>query len=86
MIHFNARSLNTNFDKIRDYVYELKIPFDIIAIPETWLQSDECTNMLLAGYRVIHITRKNMKRGGVAIYVNDSISFKSIGTIYVSGD
>ena len=27
-----------------------------------------------------------MKRGGVAIYVNDSISFKSIGTIYVSGD
>ena len=26
-IRFNARSLNTNFYKIRDYVYKLKIPF-----------------------------------------------------------
>ena len=56
-INFNARSLNTTYDKIRDYVYEPKIPFDI-AISKTWLESDECTNMLLAGYRVIHRTGK----------------------------
>ena len=72
-IHFNARRRNTNFYKISDYVDDLKIPFAIIAISETCLESDEYTNMLLAGYRVIHRTRKNKKGGGVAIYVNDSI-------------
>ena len=42
--------------------------------------------MLLAGYRVIHRTRKNKKGGGVAIYVNDSISFKIIDTMFVVTD
>ena len=82
-IHFNARSLNTNFGKIRDYVDELKITFDIIAISEIRLQSDKCTNMLLAVCRVIYRTRKNKKGGRVAIYVNDSISFKIIHTMSV---
>ena len=34
-------------------------------------------------YRIIHRTRKNKKGGGVAIYVNDSISFKIIDTMSV---
>ena len=34
-IHFNARSLNANFAKIRNLIDELKSPFDIIAITET---------------------------------------------------
>ena len=35
LIHFNARSLNENFHKIKDYLDDLKPSFDIIAISET---------------------------------------------------
>ena len=42
--------------------------------------------MLLAGYRVIHRTRQNKNGVGVAIYVNDSISFKIIDTMSVVTD
>ena len=34
-IHFNARSLNKNFQKLKEYLDYLKLSFDIIAISET---------------------------------------------------
>lgn len=80
-IHFNARSLKANFDKIRDYITELNTPFDIIAISETWLDSEDCSDILLNGYDVIYRNRNNKKGGGVAIYVNVSIEFKVIQTM-----
>ena len=36
-IHFNARSLKTNFHKIKDYIFEINVKFDIIVIIETWI-------------------------------------------------
>ena len=37
VLHFNSRSLYTNFGKIQDYVLSLKHTFHIIAISETWI-------------------------------------------------
>ena len=34
IIHFNARSLNANFDHIKDFLCTLNIPFDVITISE----------------------------------------------------
>ena len=53
-IHFNARSLNANFAKIRNLIDELKTPFDIIAITETWLESDNYLDFLLNDYEFCH--------------------------------
>ena len=39
-IHFNARSLKKNFQKIKDSIEDLKLLFDIIAISETWAETD----------------------------------------------
>ena len=39
-IHFNARSLNKNFQKIKDSIEDLKLYFDIIAISEAWAETD----------------------------------------------
>ena len=36
-IQFNARSLNKNPQKIKDYILERNLQFDIIAISETWM-------------------------------------------------
>ena len=37
-IHFTARSLNKNFQKIEDYILELSLQFDIISTSETWME------------------------------------------------
>ena len=40
IIHFNCRSLKTNFIAISDLMYHLDKTFDMIAMSETWLDSD----------------------------------------------
>lgn len=36
LIHFNSRSLTANLQNIKEYLSQLNIEFDIIAISETW--------------------------------------------------
>ena len=37
IIHFNSRSLYANLTLIKDYLRQFTIPFNVIAISETWL-------------------------------------------------
>ena len=46
-IHFNARSLNKNLKKIKDSIDDLKLSFDIIAISETWAETDTIAGFTL---------------------------------------
>lgn len=41
VIHFNSRSLYSNFSKIKKYLQQFKKRFSVIAISETWLRSDK---------------------------------------------
>lgn len=41
IIHFNCRSLNSNFPKILDCLEQTKNKFSAIAISETWLGCEE---------------------------------------------
>ena len=72
-IHFNARSLNTNFQKIKDSINDLKLSFDIIAISETWAETDTIDGFTLNGYEAFHIVRGQRKGGGVALYCSSKI-------------
>ena len=40
VIHFNARSLKANLNKIKDTVRDLEYKFHIIAISETWFKEN----------------------------------------------
>ena len=73
-IHFNARSLKTNFHKIKDYILELNINFDIIAITETWIEPNLISDFNINNYDAFHITRGTRRGGGVAIYTNKKLS------------
>ncbi|KAK2183282.1 hypothetical protein NP493_317g00007 [Ridgeia piscesae] len=73
IIHFNARSLNANFHSIIHTLQTLNITFDIIAISETWTESNVTTEYDLPHYQVFHKARHYKKGGGVALYVNDRI-------------
>ena len=69
-IHVNARSLNKNFQTIKDTIDDLKSSFDIIAISETWAEADTIDRFTLGGYEAFHIVRGQRKGGGVALYVH----------------
>ena len=67
-IHLNARSLNSNFREIDDYLSSLNYKFDIIAISETWVSEPE--------HNKLNINRKNKRGGGVALYVKQELACK----------
>jgi len=75
-IHFNATSLKTNFHKIKDYISELNVNFDIITelkITETWIEPYLVT-LVYKLDDAFHITRGTRRGGGVAIYTNKKLS------------
>ena len=77
-IHFNARSLNSNFKYISNFLSELNIKFDLITISETWSNTHTIDDYDLKGYDVCHKVRNNKKGGGVACYVNKELASKYI--------
>ena len=62
-IHFNARNFN-----IKEFLVDLKLSFDIIAISDTWVESSTIADFSLNGYECS--TYEATKKGGVALYVN----------------
>jgi hypothetical protein len=77
VIHFNARSLRKNFDKIEKYIFELDHLFDVIAISETWLDTRFDPNEFqLKGYEMYREDRTCKRGGGVAIYIKDHLKCK----------
>ena len=73
-IHFNARILNTNFHKIKYYILELNVKFDIIAITETRIEPSLISDFNIKNYDAFHITRGTRRGGGVALYTNKHLS------------
>ena len=75
-IHLNARSLNSNFKEIEDYLSSLNHKFDIIAISETWANESNEQTFTFHGYDAFHTVRKNKRGGGVALYVTQELACK----------
>ena len=58
IIHFNSRSLKANFQMIKEYLEELDMYFDVIAMTETWHKSEDDYMFNLNGYVVHHIEQE----------------------------
>ena len=78
-IHFNARSLKANLQKINDYLQELHLKFDIIAVSETWAELDVIDDLNLTDYSAKHVTRETRK-GGVALYIRNELTRRLLET------
>ena len=78
MIHFNARSLNANFKNIKDYLYVLRHPFDVVVKSETCVSDLNVNCFPLHGYEAAHVNREHKRGGGVAIYISKSVDFMEI--------
>ena len=76
IIHFNCRSLKSNFDKLCDYLNSFDKSFDVIALSETWLDINNYSEYDIPGYEAFHTVRNAKRGGGVAIYVRHN--FKAV--------
>lgn len=78
IIHFNSRSMYSNFTHIKEYLQQFSQSFHIIAISETWFNENKGIDFELEGYHLNYINRTNKMGGGVAIYVHNNIRFKVV--------
>ena len=74
LIHFNCRSMASNFDILKDSVKGLDFPFDVIAISETWLKDNETNSSYsIDGFSSFQCSRLNKTGGGVALYISERL-------------
>ena len=79
IIHFNCRSIRKNFESVKDYLNNLPIEFDIIALTETWESNNVCNDLyMLQGYNSFFISRENKIGGGVAVFTKLNLQVKQI--------
>ena len=75
MVHINIASLSMHIDELRNLIYNLEHPFDIIGITETRLHDNApLTNIEIDGYEVRY-TPKITQCGGAGIYVKSCCDF-----------
>ena len=55
-----------------DYLQELHLKFDIIAV--TWAELDVIDDLNLTDYSAYHVTRETCKGGGVALYIRNELT------------
>lgn len=71
LIHFNSRSLNRNFSKIKEYLSKFKFKFSVIAVSETWL-GNERGHIELDDYDLFYQNRKN------TIFLRKGLNYKMV--------
>lgn len=86
IIHFNSRSMYSNYSEIRDYLESFVHPFSVIQISETWFNDDKGINFAINDYDLNYINRQNKTGGGVALYVHKTIHFSIVNSLSIALD
>lgn len=77
----NIRSLRHKLTEFQLLIQELEIKigskFDVLALVETWLRTDEAPMFQIEGYNLVLQERPNIRGGGVAMYVRHGLFFQS---------
>ncbi|XP_065664405.1 uncharacterized protein LOC136086066 [Hydra vulgaris] len=80
ILHVNIRSLQKNFDSLKQFLYKVNMNFQIICLSETWCDDKNIENNYnfhLPNYKVIHQIRTSGKvGGGLCIFIKNSLLYK----------
>ena len=82
MIHLNIRSVKKNFEKLKDFLSQIGSFSKVLYLTETWFDDRNSESLLyqLPQYTAIHQHRspshKSGWRGGISMYIQDSLRFK----------
>ena len=74
----NVRSLNKNFESLKELLTAVKFEFKVICFTETWCTDDPRNETLfnLENYTSINQVRKHGRGGGICVFINNSLTFK----------
>ena len=80
IFHLNIRSVNKNFENLKNLLQEIKHDFKVIILSESWLKDENANQNSLyqiPNYIPIHQIRKgSSKGGGVSIYIHKTLNYK----------
>lgn len=77
MLHINVQSLSNKIDDLQIYLYYHQ--FDILCLSEHWLTENKLHTVNINNYYLItSFCRTDISHGGVAIFVREGISLKSM--------
>ena len=76
ILNVNIRSINKNFDKLKECLEILDHEFTIIGLSETHMKEKPLECFHLPGYNIEYTNRKNREKGGVCMYITDKVKYK----------
>jgi len=87
-LHLNIHSLPAKFDRLKTLLTRLneQIQLDFILLCETFLSDINANMFNIPGYNFVYKNRKTNCRGGVAIYIKDSIKFSNRPDLEINHD
>ena len=89
VLNLNIRSLNKNFESVKNLLVEINFCFKVICITESWCSDDPHTNnrYQLPNYLSIHQGRKNDKTGGgITIFIHKQLLYNIRHDLSVNDD
>ena len=75
LFHVNARSLYRNITQLTDYLKDINYKFSVLVGSETWANKINSDHLLIPSYNRVLMNRIE-RGGGVAIFVDDKLTFK----------
>lgn len=88
-LHINIHSLPAKFDQLQTILEKfetLQIQLHFIFLCETFLNDSKTSQYNIPGYNLIVNNRQLKTKGGVAIYIIDSLSHKRLEDIEIEGE
>jgi hypothetical protein len=76
LLHLNVRSLLGNLDKFNILLSNIKKPFSVIGITETWLNDQTYDLVDISGYKFVSNHRTTKPGVGVGLYLQNSLEYK----------
>ena len=78
VLHLNVRSLNKNFESLKELLTTIKFEFKVICLRETWGTDDPRNETLfnLENYTSINQVRKHGRGGDICVFIHNSLTFK----------
>ena len=82
ILSLNCESINSKFDQINITIEQFKrngCTFSAVCLQESWLSDDSDTSLFqLDGYNLISQGKRCSTRGGLILYIKDTIKYKLI--------
>jgi hypothetical protein len=68
ILHINIRSIQANLVNVLKYLTNIKTPFKVFGLRETWLNNSTFNDYEIRGYQHVCLYGENKKGGGVSMF------------------